>query len=235
MMRAIERVVTVLVDVEPDVAFDVFTARDRSLVAARHRVPRRRTPAGHARPRAASSAAACSSSTRARGAALHEAGTVTAWEPPRRLAFEWRGSNFAPGEVTLVDVTFTRTESGATERGSCIVGSRRCGRIIRCATASRPTSFIGRLGRWWGDLLTASGSTSTRVEWLRMGPPLLRVRASERADRQHQPRDRKPLGEVPDMGADEFARRSRGAHGTAGLGPAAARGALPPVRGSPTC
>ena len=27
---------------------------------------------------------------------VHEAGRVTIWEPPRRLAFEWRGTNFAP-------------------------------------------------------------------------------------------------------------------------------------------
>src|SRR5438067_11679270 len=35
------------------------------------------------------------------GPLVHVAGTITAWEPPYRLAFEWRGSNFAAGETTF--------------------------------------------------------------------------------------------------------------------------------------
>jgi uncharacterized protein YndB with AHSA1/START domain len=42
----------------------------------------------------------------AQGTRTFEVGKVTAWEPPARLAFEWRGVNFQPNERTWVEVTF---------------------------------------------------------------------------------------------------------------------------------
>jgi uncharacterized protein YndB with AHSA1/START domain len=40
-------------------------------------------------------------------------GSITVWEPPDRLAFTWRQSNWTPGEVTEVLVTFA-PEAGGT-------------------------------------------------------------------------------------------------------------------------
>ena len=87
------------------------------------------------------------------GPRVHETGTITTWEPPSRLAFSWRGSNFAPGEVTFVEVTFVATESGGT----------RVDLVQRGFAALRPDppvrhgepvpEFIGRVGSWWGGLL----------------------------------------------------------------------------------
>jgi len=89
------------------------------------------------------------------GRRVHEAGTVTAWDPPGHLAFEWRGSNFAPGEVTQVEVTFALTDSGKT----------RVRLVHRGFAALRPdhpvrhgapvVEFIGRVATWWGALLRA--------------------------------------------------------------------------------
>ena len=88
------------------------------------------------------------------GPRVHETGKITAWEPPTRLAFEWRGGNFEPGEVTHVVVTFVPTATGTrvTVEHSGFAALRpdhpaRHGEAVAV--------FIGRLGRWWGELLTS--------------------------------------------------------------------------------
>jgi uncharacterized protein YndB with AHSA1/START domain len=87
------------------------------------------------------------------GTQVHESGRITVWEPPSRLEFEWRGSNFGPGEVTFVEVTFVATESGTRvtveHRGFATL---RPDHPVRHGEA--PNVFVSRLGRWWGDLLT---------------------------------------------------------------------------------
>ena len=89
------------------------------------------------------------------GLRTHQAGTITVWEPPTRLAFEWRGANFQPDEVTFVDVTFTRTDSGATQ----LVLVHRGFAALRPDHPVRHGApidvFIGRHGRWWGSLLSS--------------------------------------------------------------------------------
>jgi uncharacterized protein YndB with AHSA1/START domain len=42
----------------------------------------------------------------------HEIGRVLAWEPGKRLVFDWRALAFRPGEITEVEVTFAPTEDG---------------------------------------------------------------------------------------------------------------------------
>jgi uncharacterized protein YndB with AHSA1/START domain len=87
------------------------------------------------------------------GPRTHVAGTITAWDPPAHLGFEWRGSNFAPGEVTFVDIQFEPTESGGTRvllehRGFAAL---RPDHPVRHGQAA--DAFIRDLGMWWGELL----------------------------------------------------------------------------------
>ena len=80
-----------------------------------------------------------------------ETGTVTAWQPPARLVFEWRAVTFVPGQRTEVEVTFAPSGRGTlvtvTHRGwDAIPGDHpvRHGRD--------PAGFLRELGRWWGEL-----------------------------------------------------------------------------------
>ncbi len=41
-----------------------------------------------------------------------EVGHITAWEPGQRLAFTWRIPNFAPDEITHVEIRFEPIDSG---------------------------------------------------------------------------------------------------------------------------
>jgi uncharacterized protein YndB with AHSA1/START domain len=86
---------------------------------------------------------------------VREIGRVTAWEPPQRLVFSWRAVNFAPGEVTEVEVLFVPTASGGTQvsvehRGWAAV---RADHPVRHGQAV--PAFIRGMGMWWGDLLTS--------------------------------------------------------------------------------
>lgn len=79
-------------------------------------------------------------------------GTVTAWEPPGRFAFEWRAVNFAPDEKTEVEVTFEPRGEGTlvtvTHRGwDAIRGDHpvRHGKDV--------AGFLRMKALWWGALL----------------------------------------------------------------------------------
>lgn len=147
--------VTVRVEVEPEVAFDVFTNEIdqwwRRGIA--YRVAGRRP--GTLVLEGKVGGRLFEQYEGPDGPRTHQAGTVTVWQPPSRLAFEWRAVNFAPGEVTFVDVTFTRTDSGATE----VVLRHRGFAALRpdhpVRHAEPADIFLGRLGRWWGSLLSS--------------------------------------------------------------------------------
>lgn len=86
------------------------------------------------------------------GPRVVETGTVTAWEPPARLVFEWRSVTFVPGQRTEVEVTFAPTGRSTlvtvTHRGwASIPGDHpvRHGADV--------ASFLRRMGTWWGGLL----------------------------------------------------------------------------------
>jgi len=89
------------------------------------------------------------------GPAVHEAGRITTWQPPSHLAFEWRATNFAPGEVTFVDVRFTATESGGTQ----VALEHRGFAALRPDHPLRHgepvPEFIRQVGQWWAGLLTS--------------------------------------------------------------------------------
>lgn len=88
------------------------------------------------------------------GETIHEKGVVTSWDPPRRVVFEWRAVNFAPGEKTEVEVLFDETRSGT----NVTVIHRGWARIREdhpVRHGQEPSAFTRTMGMWWGDLVTA--------------------------------------------------------------------------------
>ena len=88
------------------------------------------------------------------GSALHEAGTITLWEPPRHLAFEWRSVTFVPGESTTVELWFE-----SSGEGTRVTLEHRGWTTIRDDHPVRHGNPVGAflrdLGMWWGGLLTS--------------------------------------------------------------------------------
>lgn len=83
-----------------------------------------------------------------------EVGRVLAWEPPRRLSFEWRGSNFKPHEKTLVEVSFEPSNDGT------LVTVRHSGWSVLPEDHPARHGLSGRdfsrmIGLWWGELMTS--------------------------------------------------------------------------------
>ena len=81
-------------------------------------------------------------------------GRVTAWEPPSRLAFEWRGVNFGEGERTEVEVAFDAVGDGTrvrlVHRGWASLRDDHPARHGHVGAA-----FARFLGLWWGELMTS--------------------------------------------------------------------------------
>lgn len=88
------------------------------------------------------------------GLRLAETGTVTEWDPPNLLRFDWVGVNFAPGEKTEVEVRFEPSARGTlvtvTHRGWSSLRPDHPVRHGRDAVA-----FIRSMGMWWGELMTS--------------------------------------------------------------------------------
>ena len=88
------------------------------------------------------------------GRQVLEVGRVRIWDPPVKLAFSWRKSNFAPEELTDVEVEFLATASGTrvtvTHRGWSVL---RADHPARHGLAD--AEFIGMTARWWGEQLSA--------------------------------------------------------------------------------
>ncbi len=83
-----------------------------------------------------------------------EMGRVTAWEPPGKLSFEWRGTNFRPGEVTFVDITFE-----AAGEGTLVVvhhhgfAALPDGHPVRHGKTG--PDFSRQIGMWWSGLASS--------------------------------------------------------------------------------
>ena len=81
-------------------------------------------------------------------------GTITAWQPPSRLEFEWRGVNFAPGEKTSVEVLFE-----AVPTGTRVTIHHSGWAALRPDHPARHgldgPAFIRNMGLWWADLMTS--------------------------------------------------------------------------------
>jgi uncharacterized protein YndB with AHSA1/START domain len=145
--------VTVRVAVEPQVAFTVFTEEiDRWW---RHG-PRYRLGKGAVGKLAIEPGLGgrITETYGKGGRKVHDVGKVTVWEPPARLAFEWRSITFEPDEVTTVEVSFTASGEGTEvtleHRGwSAIRGDHP----VRHGAVG--AEFMRSIGLWWGGLLTS--------------------------------------------------------------------------------
>jgi len=143
--------VSIDVEVEPTVAFDVFT---RELDAWWGRGPRFRFVAPYG--------GTLTLEPGVGGRLLHVAapgvsfvvGAVEVWDPPRRLALTWRLTNFTPEQHTRVDVRFERAAGGTrvsvTHSGWDTIPP---GHPARHGMTDR--AFVLFRGHWWADLLTA--------------------------------------------------------------------------------
>ena len=146
--------ISVLVEVEPAFAFQIFTEEiDRWWRRGlRYRALRSRSGTIHLEPWVGGRL--FESVTDGGDTELRETGRVLLWEPPRRLTFEWRAMNFGPGERTEVDVEFEPARSGTrvtvTHRGWSHI---RPDHPVRHGLD--PEAFVGDMGRWWGDLMTS--------------------------------------------------------------------------------
>lgn len=97
-----------------------------------------------------------------------EVGRVEAWEPPARLAFSWRLSNFRPGQVTRVEVRFEPVEAG-TRVTVAHDGWDSLPPEHPARHGATGRAFVLMKGGWWGDLLTAFRKTAETVRAQRGG------------------------------------------------------------------
>lgn len=90
----------------------------------------------------------------ASGDKTFEAGTVTVWEPPARLSFEWRAVNFKPGEKTLVEVGFEPSGDGTlvTVKHSGFAALRDDHPVRHGLLGP---AFTRQMGMWWSGLMTS--------------------------------------------------------------------------------
>ncbi len=83
-----------------------------------------------------------------------EVGRITAWEPPARFSFEWRGVNFKPQEKTFVEVAFEPAPNGTRvtvrHRGWSALAEDHPARHGLVGPA-----FSRMIGLWWGELMTS--------------------------------------------------------------------------------
>jgi len=141
--------VTAFVDVSPADAFEVFTTEIDQWWrrGPAYRIAGKQPGVLHLEPRLGGRLF----EEYAQGT-LHEVGTITAWEPPSHLAFEWRAVAFVPGETTQVDIRFV-----ASGTGTRVILEHRGWAAIRGDHPVRhgqPTAaFLARLGMWWSTLL----------------------------------------------------------------------------------
>jgi uncharacterized protein YndB with AHSA1/START domain len=88
------------------------------------------------------------------GPRVVESGRVTAWEPPHRLAFDWRNTNFAPEESTQVEVLFE-----PSARGTLVTLTHSGWSGLRPDHPARhgldAAPFVRMIGLWWGELLSS--------------------------------------------------------------------------------
>lgn len=154
--------VSVQVAVPQDVAFRIFTEDiDRWWRRGlKYRVAGKRRGFLHLEPRAGGKV--YERFAAGDGERVFQTGTVTAWEPPARLVFEWRSVTFVDGEATEVEVTFTpRRRAGAAgeEEHTVVTVTHRGWSKLRADHPVRhgrdAVAFLRWMGMWWGELMTS--------------------------------------------------------------------------------
>jgi uncharacterized protein YndB with AHSA1/START domain len=91
-----------------------------------------------------------------------EVGRVLAWEPGRRLVFEFRFTSFAPGEATEVEVRF-EPEGDGTRVSLEHRGWDRLRPDHPARGGLEGGAFVTLVGLYWGDLLTAARAHAERA------------------------------------------------------------------------
>jgi uncharacterized protein YndB with AHSA1/START domain len=88
---------------------------------------------------------------------FYEVGRIKVWEPGRRLVFSWRIPNFAPGEITEVEILFEPTEAGTR-----VTLEHRGWEMLRPDHPARHglagDAFRMMRSGWWADHLVAIGN-----------------------------------------------------------------------------
>ena len=146
--------VSVLVRVEPRVAFSVFTEEIDQWWRRgfKYRVAGKRR--GIIRLESGVGGRLFESFETPSGDEVVETGRVLAWEPPSRLVFEWRAQNFGPSETTEVEVLFE-----PAPRGTLVTVTHRGWSRIRPDHPARHglpvAEFIRMMGMWWADLVSS--------------------------------------------------------------------------------
>ena len=152
--------VSVAVDVDPAVAFEIFTAQIDQWWRRGPKYRHTGSEGGiiHIEPRVGGrlfeSLATSPTNPTSAASTVIEVGRVRIWSPPVRLAFSWRNANFAADESTDVEIEFTPNGSGTlvvvTHRGwSALRGDHPARHGLQGADFSR------MIGLWWGEQLTA--------------------------------------------------------------------------------
>jgi hypothetical protein len=144
--------VTTVVAVDPETAFELFTAE---VDAWWRRGPRHRfsaTRAGVMRFEPGVGGRLLEVYNDAQSNA-YEVGRVLVWKPAERLVFEWRGVDFAPGESTEVEVRFQRV-AGGTEVALEHRGWDKLRRDHPARHGLEGNAFTSMVGLWWAELLT---------------------------------------------------------------------------------
>ena len=146
--------VSILVEVEPAECFDIFTREIDQWWrrGPKYRIAGTRRGVIYIEPQLGGRL--LESVDTAAGPRVFETGRVVAWEPPTRVVFEWRASNFAANEKTEVEVVFVPSASGTqvtvTHRGWSQI---RPDHPVRHGQAV--PAFIRATAMWWGELMTS--------------------------------------------------------------------------------
>ena len=146
--------VSVTVTVPPALAFQAFTADIDRWWRRGPKFRNARTASGLIRLEPKLGGRLFESFERGGAAHVFEVGRILLWEPPKRLSFSWRNSNYTATEQTEVEVEFASAGQGTL----VTVVHRRLASLPPDHPARHglpPAEFVRMIGLWWADQLTS--------------------------------------------------------------------------------